>query len=276
MGNLIASNKYTLADIDNLKNTLGTINEPTYNTDNTSNELIGIFGENNLLNVYLDKIHVPTEDKELLNRFLTELHNKIKVNSEFPEKCESGELVSSSINEIDDFNESHLSILHDILNENTELSKVKDIKSANCIYKFPEGTIKMHNRFQSVPIDKAYVGVHNGGLSILSTVENFEETCKISISWWIYELEEGEKYVIPTSIEPFLVNENKMEELKLLEDASELLKQNNDRLMKSKLDNFKKWKEQIIKAGEVGAVVGGNQIGDLDSLTEFFDKLEIL
>lgn len=286
MGNLFSTNKYTLSEISDVKNTIGTLNEPSYTEENIPSDLLGLFGENCPLNVVLSQVYVPSNDKELLNRFLTTVHNHLKENytgeTPYPKECEGASLIVSSLNGINDFSEEHLETLNDVLSEGVDKTKIKTIKSGHCIYKFKEDSMKMYDRIQSVPVESASVGVYDGDLMVFSSTNRPEETHKLCFRWWIYELENGEVYAIPTFMEGVQVDKDnqiiqtKMNQLTLLEEASKFFNENNDRAMKSKLDAFKKWKTEILDKGEVNAIVGGNQIGDMDSLHDFFERLEIM
>ena len=286
MGNLFSTSKYSLKDIPNLKNTLGTLNEPVYTEENRPSDLIGLFGESCHLNVLLSQVYVPSDDKELLNRFLTEIHNHLKENFNsdfiFPQKCEGGSFVISNLDIVSDFTDEHLEILNDVLSIGVDKTKIKTIKSGHCIYKFKEESMKMYDRIQLVPIENSSVGVYDGELMIFSSTTKPEETHKICFRWWIYELESGEIYAIPTFMEGVQVDKDKqiiktkMNQIGVLEEASVFLNENNDRSMKSKLDIFNKWKNEVIEKGEVYAIVGGTQIGDMDTLPDFFERLEIM
>ena len=286
MGNLFSTSKYSLKDIPNLKNTLGTLNEPVYTEENRPSDLIGLFGESCNLNVLLSQVYVPSDDKELLNRFLTEIHNHLKENFNsdfpFPQKCEGGSFVISNLDIVSDLTDEHLETLNDVLSIGVDKTKIKTIKSGHCIYKFKEDSMKMYDRIQLVPIENSSVGVYDGDLMVFSSTDKPEETHKICFRWWIYELESGEVYVVPTFMEGVQVDKDKqiiktkMNHIGLLEEASVFLNENNDRSMKSKLDIFNKWKNEVIEKGEVNAIVGGIQIGDMDTLPDFFERLEIM
>ena len=284
MGNFNSTN-YSLAELDELKSTIGKANHPTYKSEFNPAPLSGLFTENSLLTVLMDKVKILNDDKELFNRFMVEIHNHLKTNYNdkivFKEEVESAELVLSTINGVTDFSEDHLSVLNTITEESVHMDKIKNINSASCVYKFPEETLLMYDRIQNVPLKNAKVGVKNGKLTLYSPETKPEETTKIKIQWWIYELEGEEVHIIPTSIEGVRLEDNKVVEysedhLQLLEEASKFLKESNDRSMKSKLDQYKKWIEDVQKKGEVEAIVGGNQIGDMDSLTDFFEKLKLV
>jgi hypothetical protein len=286
MGNLFSTSKYSLKDIPNLKNTLGTLNEPVYTEENRPSDLIGLFGESCPLNVLLSQVYVPSNDKELLNRFLTEIHNHLKENYNsdfpFPQKCEGGSFIISNLDIVSDLTDEHLETLNDVLSIGVDKTKIKTIKSGHCIYKFNEDSMKMYDRIQLVPIENSSVGVYDGDLMVFSSTTEPEETRKICFRWWIYELENGEVYVVPTFMEGVQVDKDKqiiktkMNHIGLLEEASVFLNENNDRSMKSKLDAFNKWKNEVIEKGEVNAIVGGIQIGDMDTLPDFFERLEIM
>ena len=285
MGNLFSNTNYSLAELDELKTTIGKANQPIYDTEYNPSPLNGLFTENSILTVLMDKVKIVNDDKELLNRFLVEIHNHLKSNYNekisFKDNVENAELVISNINGITDFSDDHLSVLDTITDKKNELDKIKNINTVSCVYKFPEDTVLMYDRLQNVSIDKVKVGVKNGNLTLYSPDTKPEETDHIKIHWWIYELDEDEVYVIPTSIEGVRLENNKVKEykennLQLLERASEFMKENNDRSMKSKLDQYKKWQEEIKKTGKVEAIVGGSQIGDMDYLTDFFEKLELV
>ena len=70
MGNFFSNDTYSLAEIDELKNTIGSTSSPVFNSERRPAELNGLFTENSHLNTYLDSVAVPEADKELLNRFL--------------------------------------------------------------------------------------------------------------------------------------------------------------------------------------------------------------
>ena len=112
-----------------------------------------------------------------------------------------------------------------------------------------------------------------------TTIPN--ETNTILFKWYVFELEGDEVYVMPIDLEGVVVENGKivnpvMNQLSLLETASEFLKENNDRALKSKVDQFTKWKEEVLEKKEVPAMVGGIEKGTLIPLSEFFDNLEIL
>lgn len=285
MGNLFSNANYSLAELDELKTTVGKSNHPTFDSEYHPAPLSGLFTENSLLTVLMDKVKILIDDKEILNRFLVEIHNHLKTNYNekisFKDNVESAELVLSNINGITDFTENHLSVLDTITDKKNELEKIKNINTVSCVYKFPEDTVFMYDRVQSVSLDKVKVGVKSGNFTLYSPDTEPEETDHIKIHWWIYELDDGEVYVIPTSIEGVRFENNRVIEysenhLQLLDEASEFMKEKNDRSMKSKLDQYKKWQEEIKKIGKVDVIVGGSQIGDMDSLTDFFEKLELV
>jgi hypothetical protein len=270
------NSKYTLADIENLKNTMGTIGEPVFSGDRLPATLINVFSEDSKLHSFMDKVAVPEDDKELLNRFLVALQSAIKLGGNLPNECEGAKLVSSSINGVNDFGEEHLEALNSMVSEKFEMGKIKNIDSQSTIYEFSEGGLRMYDRVKKVPIENVSVGLNEGYLSIISHTDEPNETGKIQTNWWVFELEEGEKYAVPVSIVG--VGEVEVSEcyLTLLEEASEILSQNNDRLLKSKVDQYKKWQEKVSGENEVYAIVGGSQIGDIENMTEFFEKLELI
>ena len=285
MGNLFSNTDYSLAELDELKSTIGKSNHPIFDSEYHPSPLNGLFTENSLLTVLMDKVKIVNDDKELLNRFLVEIHNHLKTNYNekisFKDNVESAELVLSNINGITDFTEDHLSVLDTITDKKNELEKIKNINTVSCVYKFPEDTVFMYDRVQSVSLDKVKVGVKSGNFTLYSPDTSPEETDHIKIHWWIYELDGGEVYVIPTSIEGVRFENNRVIEyseihLQLLEEASEFMKEKNDRSMKSKLDQYKKWQDEIKKTGKVYAIVGGSQIGDMDYLTDFFEKIQLV
>ena len=277
MGNLFSNEtKYTLADIENLKNTLGTVGEPVFPGDRLPSTLINVFSENSNLHSYMDKVAVPEDDKELLNRFLVALQNSIKVGGDLPQECEGAKHISTSINGIDDFGEEHLEALNSMVSETFEMGKIKNIDSQSTIYEFSEFGLRMYDRVKKVPVENVSIGLHEGYLTVISHTDEPYETGKIQTNWWLFELEEGEKYAVPVSITG--VSEVEVSEcyLTLLEEASQVLSENNDRLLKSKVDQYRKWQENTIEEKEVYAIVGGSQIGDIEIMTEFFEKLELI
>ena len=177
-----------------------------------------------------------------------------------------------SINGVDDFGEPHLEALNYLVSENFEIDSIKSVDSVSVVYEYTEGGLRMYERVKKVPVENVSVGLHEGYLTMISHTDEPNETGKIQTNWWLFELKEGEKYAIPISIEG--VSEVGVSEcyLTLLEEASEVLSQNNDRLLKSKVDQYKKWQEKTSGEKEVYAIVGGSQIGDIESMTEFFEK----
>lgn len=277
MGNLFSNEtKYTLADIENLKNTLGTVGEPVFSGERLPATLINVFSEESNLHSYMDKVAVPEDDKELLNRFLVALQNVIKVGGDLPLECEGAKHISTSINGVNDFGEPHLEALNYLVSENFEFDSIKSVDSVSVIYEYTEGGLRMYERVKKVPVENVSVGLHEGYLSMISHTDEPIETGKIQTDWWVFELKEGEKYAVPVSITG--VSEVEVGEcyLTLLEEVSEVLSQNNDRLLKSKVDQYKKWQEKTSGEKEVYAIVGGSQIGDIESMTEFFEKLELI
>ena len=285
MGNLLSSNKYTLNTISDYKLTAGTTSEPVYEGKNIPEELIGLFS-NSSISSMLDQVRLSENDRQLLNRFLTEMHNHLKTNfntdtgTTFPDNCETGKLLISSLVSEEEINEEHLKLIGSDV-ESVDKSKVKSVKKYQCVYKFPEENMRMYEREQLVSNDTVKVGISDSELMLFSPDTIPEETSKILFKWYVYELDEGEVYVAPIEIRGVQVENGKivthnMNQLNLLIEAGELVKENNDRAMKSKLDQFKKWKEEILEKGETYALVGGNVVGNLESLADFFDNLEIL
>ena len=285
MGNIFSNNKYTLNTISDYKLTAGTTSEPVYEESNRPEELIGLFS-NSTISSMLDQVRLSENDRQLLNRFLTELHNHLKTNynadtgTTFPDNCETGKLLISSLISDEEVTEEHLDIIGSDI-ESVDKTKVKSVKTYQCVYKFLEENMRMYEREQLVSNDKVKVGISDSKLMLFSPDTIPEETSKILFKWHVYELEEGEVYVAPIEIRGVQVENGKvvihnMNQLNLLIEASDLVKENNDRAMKSKLDQFKKWKDEILEKKEVYALVGGIVLGNLEPLTDFFDNLEIL
>lgn len=282
MGNYLSTGKHTLNTIGDFKTTLGSCSMPVYSNENIPEKLLGLF-ENSPISKMINRVTVPDNDKALLNRFLVSIHNHLKENfkseSPFAENCESANLLLSSLISEDNVTDESL----ELIGSNVELvdkSKIKTVKTFSCVYKFPEETMRMYDRAQQVSIDGVKVGLENNNLVLFSPSVKPEETTRIYVKWNVYELEEEEVYVIPIDIEGVQVENGKVvrpkiDDLELLIEASKLLKENNDRLLKSKLDQFNTWKENSIKNGEVYALVGGVENGNLESLTEFFENMEI-
>ena len=283
MGNLL-SNNYSLTEINDLKNTVGTVSPATFDANLHPAELNGLFGTKSSLNVLLDGVAVPEDDKELLNRFLVALHNNIKLkyhNNKYLEECESAQLVDSGYENLNNISsEEYLNTLNDILPEPVESSKIKAIASSYCVYRFPESTLRMFLRVQKVPLESITIGVNDSHLALFSPNQKPEETPNVLIRWLVYELDESEIHVVPTLIEGVEVEENKVVRhdtgsLHLLEEACDFLNEKNDRSMKFKLDQFNTWKKKIDTYESTYALVGGEQVGTMDSYNEFFEKLDL-
>ena len=138
----------------------------------------------------------------------------------------------------------------------------------------------MYYRYKSVNLDSVYVGVEDGNLTLFSPDTEPLETNCISIKWFIYELADEEVYVVPISIKGEIYSDNETKPipdnyLRLLEEASKFLNDKNDRTMKLKLDQFMKWKNNIETNKTVDVLVGGEKVGTMDTLNEFFEKLNI-
>jgi len=284
MGNFFSNDKYSLAEIDELKNTIGSTSSPVFNSERRPAELNGLFTEKSHLNTYLDSIAVPEDDKELLNRFLVTFHNNLKVNykgeKKFLNDCEKAQLCVGNVEEVSEITSSHLENINQILSENIELKKIKSVSLAKCIYRFPESTLSMYYRYKSVSHENVFVGVEDGNLTLFSPDTEPTETNYVSFKWLIYELTDKEIYVIPISIKGVMFTDGKTNSeptnyLSLLEEASQFLNDKNDRTMKLKLDQFMKWKNIVDKDKTVYALTGGEKVGTLDTLNEFFEKLNI-
>ena len=284
MGNFFSNDTYSLAEIDDLKNTIGSTSSPVFNSERRPTELNGLFTENSHLNIYLDSIAVPEDDKDLLNRFLVILHNHLKVNykqeNKFLKECEKAELCVGNVESVQEITQEHLENINQILSENIELDKIKSVSLAECIYRFPDSTLSMYYRYKSVNHESAFVGVEDGNLTLFSPDTEPTETNSVLFKWLIYELTDEEIYVVPISMEGVLFTDGKTNSeptnyLSLLEEASQFLKDKNDRTMKLKLDQFMKWKNIVDKDKTVYALTGGEKVGTMDTLNEFFEKLNI-
>ena len=128
MGNIFSNDTYSLAEIEELKNTIGTTSNPVFSSERKAPELNGIFTENSHLNLYLDSISVPEDDKEILNRFLVNLHNHLKVNfketNKFLKECDKATLCIGNVEEVSEITEEHLDSLNQILSEKVEMEKL--------------------------------------------------------------------------------------------------------------------------------------------------------
>tara|TARA_Y200000002_G_scaffold363016_1_gene350700 strand:- start:335 stop:1186 length:852 start_codon:yes stop_codon:yes gene_type:complete len=282
MGNYLSSGKHTLNTIGDFKITLGSCDEPVYSNENIPEDLLGLF-ENSPVSNMINRVTVPSNDRGLLNRFLVSVHNHLKENfnseSPFAEKCENANLLLSSLLNEEGITDESLELIGSNV-ESVDKSKVKTVKTFRCVYKFPEETLRMYDNVQLVSIDNVKVGLKDNNLVLFSPSVKPEETTRIYVKWNVYELEEDEVYVIPIDIEGVQVENGKvvrhnLDNLELLIEASNLLKENDDRLLKSKLDQFNSWKETSLKNREVYALVGGVEKGNLQPLTEFFEKMEI-
>lgn len=283
MGNYLSNTKYTLHTIGDFKTTAGTCDEPVYTVEMKSEELIGLFS-NSPLSSMLNRVSVNEKDKQYLNRFLTGVHNNLrthfKTESPFADSFEEAKLLLSSLVSSEEVTDEHLELIGSDIGT-VDKSKVKSVKLFQCVYEFPEETLNMYNRVKSVSTDTVKVGVYDGEMMLFSPITIPEETNTILFKWYVFELEDEEVYVMPIDFEGVVVENGKivkpdLNQLSLLESASELLKDNNDRALKSKVDQYTKWKEEVFEKKEVLAMVGGNEIGTLVTLTEFFDNLEVL
>ena len=284
MGNFFSNDTYSLAEIHELKNTIGSTSSPVFNLERRPAELNGLFTENSHLNTYLDSVAVPEDDKELLNRFLVILHNHLKVNynqeNKFLKDCEKAELCVGNVELVQEITQEHLENINQILSENIELDKIKSVSLAECIYRFPDSTLSMYYRYKSVNQESAYVGVEDGNLTLFSPDTEPTETNSVLFKWLIYELTDEEIYVVPISMKGVMFTDGKTNSeptnyLSLLEEASQFLNDKNDRTMKLKLDQFIKWKNIVDKDKTVYALTGGEKVGTMDTLNEFFEKLNI-
>ena len=284
MGNFFSNDTYSLAEIDELKNTIGSTISPVFNSERRPAKLNGLFTENSHLNTYLDSVAVPEDDKELLNRFLVILHNHLKVNykqqNKFLKDCEKAEFCVGNVELVEEITQEHLENINQILSENIELDKIKSVSLAESIYRFPDSTLSMYYRYKSINHDSAFVGVEDGNLTLFSPDTEPTETNCVLFKWLIYELSDEEIYVVPISMEGVMFTDGKTTSeptnyLSLLEEASQFLNDKNDRTMKLKLDQFIKWKNIVDKDKTVYALTGGEKVGTMDTLNEFFEKLNI-
>ena len=283
MGNYLSNTKYTLHTIGDFKTTAGTCDEPVYSEEHKSEELIGLFSSSPLSSL-LDRVSVHENDKQYLNRFLTGVHNHLRTHfqneSPFADSFEEAKLLLSSLVSSEEVTDEHLDLIGSDIGS-VDKSKVKSVKLFQSVYEFPSKTISMYNPVKIAPIDTVKVGVHDGKMMLFSSTTLPDETNTILFKWYVFELEGDEVYVMPIDLEGVVVENGKivnpvMNQLSLLETASELLKENNDRALKSKVDQFTKWKEGVLEKKEVLAMVGGSEKGNLMPLSEFFDNLEIL
>ena len=283
MGNYLSNTKYTLHTIGDFKTTAGTCDEPVYAEEHKSEELIGLFSSSPISSM-LNLVSVYQNDKQYLNRFLTGIHNHLRTHfqsdSPFAESFEGAKLLLSSLVSSEEVSDEHLELIGSDIGT-VDKSKVKSVKLFRCVYEFPGETLNMYNRVKSASTDTVKVGVYDGEMMLFSPTTIPDETNTILFKWFVFELEDEEVYVMPLDLEGVVVENGKivnpvLNQLSLLETAGELLKENNDRALKSKVDQFTKWKEEVLEKKEVLAMVGGSEKGNLVPLTEFFDNLDIL
>ena len=275
---ILSNSKFNVKDVQELKKTLGTVgrhfyaNHPTDISDDFLHE-----------NIDEGLLYSSPENSELFNTFLGKIHENIMgeyMKDNWPENafleevsgCNHKESLMRAIEDIENIT------LPFTLEEGLTLS---GLYRGYCIYEFPENTVLSAVNMKSVGINSCFVGSKNGKLVLVSPSQEPDTTPFIKMSMTCYVLSDQSCRISLDSVEGILYEEK---EISLVNDGShfqnldrafESYEANNSREMTLHLNKFRTWMTDVEKNGEVMSYVGGDVTGEILSLGDFMDRLQI-
>ena len=265
----------------NLKEMLGTVYSPMLNNNpnSISNER---FNEDCPLSKHLEEITVS--DPEFLNSKL-ELISEYVIDNYYKDQKNMG--IFPQGDEDMEFKCGHLSLVKpDIYGkyqdfQTLELAKksqeavgeIKKLFRGFSVYQFKNETLEAISRTSLQNIEDVYVGTQNDQFMLFSPDTKLEITDCLKITWWGYELNNGNFHLFPgtgggvTLNDKGTINSLDVSALRDLYLWAENGNLNN-------LERFISWKEKVLESGNVWCLVDGEQEGDLIELNSFLEMIE--
>jgi hypothetical protein len=168
--------------------------------------------------------------------------------------------------------ENNINEEEEIVDETVEID---NIYRGSCIYKLDNYTFPY--RIKEVTLENLFVGNMNGRLELFSPSDLPQNSNLIEMYWTCIELADGSIHIMLDNVETVIEKElsTAREHFTLLDSAFKSSNENNTREMSFYTNKFKKWKKTVLNEGKHIAYCGGEQEGELLSLQNFFDRLEL-
>jgi hypothetical protein len=211
-------------------------------------------------------------DKELLPVTLTEEELQvIREQFKLPEKVTEKRKV-----------ESEKEGKTETVEEDVEVDRdIEQVYQGYSIYEFPEGGLGMPLELKTVGLESCFVGCMEDELVVMAPSEEPVLSRSIRFDWQVVQvgkdsirliLNKARGVVFEDGKELEEVNENYFENL---EKAHTAYEKNSSREMTLYSNKYLSWVKQVRDEGELQALAGGEIDGEMVSLVEFLDRMQL-
>lgn len=244
--------------------------ETTESTENTETRVEEEKSNNsNYLNNFLGEVNEYIESNFLSNKDNEDISVIKNINGIRLLKYEEILLKGDNSEEIELGNKYSLS------------SELGNIYNIMCVYEMPENTIGYYNRNVISNLEDCYLGYssNNNRFNVYNPNGELEIRRTFRLNWLVYE-NENSVDILLNNIEGVVIKDDEIIENDInyfvnLEEAYNSLKNNDVRLMNSYVNKFKNVSSNLLNDKNIIAIIGGDRDGDLLSLRDFLEKLEL-
>ena len=213
-------------------------------------------------------------DKEILPVTLTEEELQvIREQFKLPEKVTEKRQVES-----DKDGETET----ETVEEDVEVERdIEQVYQGYSIYQFPEGGLGMPLELKTVGLESCFVGCMEDELVVMAPSEEPVLSRSIRFDWQVVQvgkdsirliLNKARGVVFEDGKELEEVNENYFENI---EKAHTAYEKNSSREMSLYSNKYLSWVKQVRDEGELQALAGGEIDGEMVSLVEFVDRMQL-
>ena len=255
------------------ENTEENTKENTEENTETNNSIVEKVNNSGYLNNVLVLLNNHILKNFLLNKDNEDLSVFKEINGVRLLKYEETEIKGDRSNELE---------LYERYSLGSDSSESTRIYNISTVYEMPENTIGFYNRRLGRNIEDCYLGYSKNRdcFEVYSSRGEYESNRTFRFEWLVYDngdnvsvlLNNLSGVVLDNSGEIVKENENYFTNL---ESAYLSMENNNAREMNSYINRFNQVKEELISGDEVMAIVGGVESGEMLSLGNFLENLDL-
>jgi len=277
--NLLSKSSLNIKDIQDLKTQLG--NTSTHHYQNNPKEFGELF-EGSQVDLSLFSVEEGKED--YLNTFLKSIRNNINgsyLKDKWAENAFLDEVEGAVFKEgrmgVEESGDLPEFVQGKLIDEVT----LKYFYRGYSIYQFPETTVFAALEQKETTIENCFLGSRDGELVLVAPSEEPETTRNFRLDISCYILSNDSLVLIIDGIMGVLY-EDKLEtrtngasNFVHLDNAYQSYKDNDSRTMTSHITKFQEWRKTMETDGTLMSYAGGEIEGEVFSLGDFLDKLDL-